>query len=303
MADTILQIVQQEAIEAKYNRKLIDGQIRDAISADSSTQAQINKGMHLLHEWCDGTYYDSKQARVEQVKLMDSRELITNLFVGIAYFQYPALLTSVTAMLAGRLGWDDKREAIQTMAEILAVLCMTDAFDITKADKMASLMLVSRIFLPPEVIQNINQSQYLPPMVCEPLELKHNFDSGYLSHRDSLILGKGNHHSGDICLDVLNKLNKIALRLDTDFLLEFEEQPTFDLDTGDKRDFWQSYKDQSTRFYALMCEFGNEFYLTHKVDKRGRIYSQGYHIDTQGAAYKKAIVELSKAELIEGVPQ
>jgi DNA-directed RNA polymerase len=44
------------------------------------------------------------------------------------------------------------------------------------------------------------------------------------------------------------------------------------------------------------------FHLTHKVDKRGRIYSQGYHVNTQGAAFKKAMIELAKEELIEGVP-
>jgi hypothetical protein len=139
-------------------------------------------------------------------------------------------------------------------------------------------------------------------MVCEPLELKSNLDSGYLTHKDSLILGRGNHHAGDICLDVLNRMNRVALKLDTDFLRTVEEEPTFELDTSEKRSMWLNFKAQSARMYMLMHNLGNEFYLTHKVDKRGRIYAQGYHINTQGAAYKKAMVDLANEELVEGVP-
>ena len=97
-------------------------------------------------------------------------------------------------------------------------------------------------------------------------------------------------------------MNKVALRLDTDFLSTVEEEPTFDLDTQDKEEGWAHFKKQSTYFYHMMATQGNRFYLTHKVDKRGRIYSHGYHINTQGSAFKKAMLELADAELIQGVP-
>jgi hypothetical protein len=300
--DTLLQIVRQEDVEKRFNRKLIDVYIREAIDSNPDTQKLIDKGVGLLNEWLSGSYYDSKNARLAQVKILDIRTLVTDLFVGIAYVWQPQLFTSVTAQMAGRLGWDDKRDAILTIAEILSVLCLTDAFDIGKADKMASLHIVSRIHLPDEVVNFIQNSEYLPPMVCVPLELESNYDSGYLSHTDSLILGKNNHHDGNICLDVLNRMNKVALKLDTDFLRAVEEEPTFDLDTSEKRDMWLHFKSMSARIYMLMHDLGNQFHLTHKVDKRGRIYAMGYHIHTQGTAYKKAMVEFAKEEIIEGVP-
>lgn len=188
------------------------------------------------------------------------------------------------------------------MAEILAVLCLTDAYDINKANKMASLVLVSRIPLSDQLIQFINDSAYLPPMVCEPLELENNYSSGYLSHKDSLILGNGNHHEGDICIDVLNRINKVALKLDTQFLSKVEEEPTFELDTPEKILQWDNFKRQSYSFYKLMVNQGNEFYLTNKVDKRGRIYASGYHITTQGTAFKKSCIELAKEEIVQGMP-
>ena len=135
---------------------------------------------------------------------MDILSLVTDIFVGVAYCLREELFTSVTAQMASRLRFSDKTEAITTTAELMAVLCNTDAFDIRKPAVYASLMIISRIQLSDKLVDFIDNSQYLPPMVCEPLELKTNFDSGYLTHNDSLILGSGNHHDGDICLDVLN---------------------------------------------------------------------------------------------------
>ena len=51
-----------------------------------------------------------------------------------------------------------------------------------------------------------------------------------------------------------------------------------------------------------MVQCGNKFYLNHKVDKRGRIYCSGYHITTQGTAFKKASIELAHEEIVTGTP-
>jgi hypothetical protein len=300
--ETMHDVIVQELNEERYNRKHIDVKIRKAIEANSFMQDKVTQGVELATAYMNGTYYDSKMRRVAQLQNMDIPALVMDMFVGVAYAQRPELFTSVSSQMASRLKFSDKTEAITTVAELLAVLCNTDAFDITKDGPNASLMVESRIPLPDALIVFIDNSQFLPPMVCEPLELTHNYSSGYLTHNDSLILGSGNHHDGDICLDTLNIMNKVALTLDTDFLSIVEEEPTFDLDTQDKEEGWAHFKKQSYHFYHLMATQGNRFYLTHKVDKRGRIYSHGYHINTQGSAFKKACIELADAELIQGVP-
>lgn len=298
-----MDLINQEFNEKHYNRKFIDTSIREEILANPEMVVKMQEGCSMLVQWMQGSYYASKMKRISQLQGLDIQALVLDVFVGVAYCQVPELFTSVTAQLAGRLGFSDKTEAITTVAEITAVLCMTDAFDIRKASKMASLEIVSRIPLSVGLVDFVVNSQYLPPMVCEPRELKHNFSGAYLTYNDSLILGGPiNHHDGDICLDVLNTMNKVALSLNTDFLSKLEEEPTFALDTSEKMHQWQDFKKQSYRFYELMVSQGNRFYLTHKVDKRGRIYAQGYHITTQGAAFKKAMIELAEAEYVEGVP-
>lgn len=299
--ETMREIVLQEMNEMRFNRKHIDAKIRDEIKANPDMCDKMAQGVDLLKQYMAGSYYESKMKRIAQLVNLDLEAMVLDLFTGIAYCLKPELFTAVTAQLASRLKFSDKTEAITTVAEITAVLCATDAFDIEKANKMASLMVVSNIPLSERLVTFIEESQFLPPMVCEPLELTHNYSSGYLTHNDSLILGTGNHHDGDICLDVLNTMNKVALKLDTEFLSQVEEEPTFALDTQDKLDQWNKFKEQSYRMYSLLASQGNQFYLNHKVDKRGRIYCHGYHVSTQGTSFKKASLEFAKEELVTGI--
>ena len=300
--ETMKQIVLQEMNEERYNRKHIDAKIRVAIESHPDMQAKLVQGVEMVKAYMVGQYYESKMKRIAQLENLDLLTLVMEIFVGIAYSQKPELFTSVSAQISSRLKFSDRTEAITTVAELMAVLCQTDAFDITKADKSASLMVESKIPLSPNLVDFILNSQYLPPMVCSPLELTHNYSSGYLTHNDSLVLGTGNHHDGDLCLDVLNLMNKVALKLDTDFLCTVEEDPTFELDSQEKEEQWADFKRQSYEFYDLMVQCGNQFYLTHKVDKRGRIYAMGYHITTQGTSFKKAQIELANEEIVTGVP-
>jgi hypothetical protein len=322
--ETMKNIIVQELNEMRFNRKHIDKKIRTAIEESTVMVTKLIQGIKLVTDYLAGDYYESKMKRLAQLDNLDVPELVMDVFVGIAYAQRPELFTSVSAQMAARLKFSDRTEAITTVAELMAVLCQTDAFDITKADRQASLMVVSRIPLSEELVKFIMNSQYLPPMVCEPLELTHNYSSGYLTHNDSLILGSGNHHDGDICLDALNTISKVALKLDMDLLLTEEELPTEitiekmkvtalkkgkTLTEAEAKErvrlgllAWSDFKKQSNQFYLLMQQQGNQFYLNHKVDKRGRVYASGYHITTQGTSFKKASIELAREELVEGVP-
>ncbi len=286
--------------EIQYTRKSIDDMIRAELLQDDVVVNTIDTGMDLLETYMYGIYYESKHKRVIQLDNLDLFELVVQVLIGVAYCQTPELFTSVTAKLANRLGFDDKEEATTTMAEITAVLCQTDLFDITKVSKYASLMVVSNMTLSNQLIEYINNSEYLPPIVCKPEPLENNYSSAYLTVSESLILGNGNHHNGDICLDVLNIMNSVALTINRDFLINVNELPTFELDTVQKTNQWHRFRSQSWEFYELMINQGNTFYFNHKVDKRGRLYSCGYHINTQGNSYKKAMLEFKKQEYVTG---
>lgn len=293
-------IYRQELNEALYSRKGVDKEIREFVSELSD---KIEECVQLINDYSSKSYYASKNLRIAQLHGLDIRELAESILVGVAYFYKEELFANAVAILAGRLGFSDKAEAATTVAELLAVMCESDLYDIYHFQKAgrdrASLYIKSNIKLTNSLIEGIERSTYLPPMVCKPLELETNYCSGYLSIKESLILKK-NHHDGDIALDALNICNSVALSLDTDFLSKVEEEPSFELDEPMKADNWIAFKKQSYQFYSLLAKQGNNFYLTHKVDKRGRVYASGYHISTQGTAFKKASIELAKKEIVIG---
>lgn len=294
----------QRTNEYYYSRKFLDKYLRQEIEAHPDTLAKVHHGVELLEDYRSKTYsYASKNQRVAQLADLELEPLVLDMFVGVAYCQTPELFTSITAQLASRLGFDDKREAIQTVAEMLAVLCITDAFDILNPAGSGQMVIQSRLPLSQELLAYVVRSNYLPPMACPPQTLTSNYESGYLTHNDCLVLGKANGHNGDLCLDVLNTQNQIPLQLDTAFLSTVEEEPTFALDTPEKLQDWSRFKRDSYDMYQLMAQQGNRFYLTNKVDKRGRMYAQGYHITPQGSGFKKAMLEFAEEEIVDGVPR
>lgn len=307
----------QRANEYRFAKKHIDRHIRLEIEQIQANREKVEKGVSLLEEWLAGDYYASKNKRLAQLQGLNLYELVVSIFTGVAYCFEPQLFASVTSQLAGRLRFDDKRDAIITVAEMVALLADTDAYDIGQVAKGTSYLVVSRMEFSEKLQGYIENCRYVPPMVCPPLKVKHNFESGYLTFKDSMILGKGNHHDGDLCLDVINIQNAVALKLDVEFLCNVEEEPSKPLDevsgmdrknraqiameVWQKKENWDRFKRESYEFYSMLVKQGNRFYLTHKVDTRGRMYAQGYHISTQGTGFKKAMLELADEEIVEGV--
>lgn len=294
----------QLANERRFARQHIDGYLRDYIKNDPELWPAVLDGVSLLTDWVNTEFsYESKRIRVSALKTMDLNELVLDVIVGSAYCRGPELFTSFTAQMAGKLGFDDKLDSIKTVAEITAVLCDTNLFDLIKNDRFDSWKIESNIELDLRLQEFIKNSCFLPPLVMQPKILKHNKDTPYLTiGQESRILNKG-HHNEDICLDVINKKNATELSLDVEFLCRVEETPNSPLDSPEKVTAWNNMKVQSYEFYHLMVAQGNKFYLDHKPDKRGRLYAVGYHISTQGSPIKKAMIELAKQEVVTGVPK
>lgn len=153
----------------------------------------------------------------------------------------------------------------------------------------------------------IRQYQYLPPMIVPPLEVTSNRGSGYTTViNDSLVL-RNNHHDGDLCLDSINRFNRIPLRANLEVVRNIrnswksidkpKDNESFE-DYQKRLKAFERYEKDSFFTIALMAEMGNRFHLTHKVDKRGRTYAQGYHITPQGNCWNKAVVELAEPEYV-----
>lgn len=290
----------QIGIERRFSKKNIRKHLLQSIESSPELMDKIEMGVTLLEEWRHQVFYDSKNKRLEQLDAVDLQELVTEVAITTLPIDHPELYTSVCGRLAASLGFADKGDAIKTISEIVAVLCETDLYDIGRGAKN-QLTVVSAYDLPPELRRFIDETKYLPPMLVPPRVLRANHDTGYMETKGTLILGKGNYHEGDLCLDSLNKFNQVPLSLDINMLNLYREMPKKALKTPEAEEQFARMRKDSLHIYADLAAYGNEFYLTHKVDKRGRTYAQGYHVSTQGSAFKKSILNLHKKEVIEGV--
>lgn len=163
---------------------------------------------------------------------------------------------------------------------------------------------IIKIDVTPDVKEDLDRYQYPLPMVVEPREIRSNAQSGYLTVQSSVIL-KNNHHDDDVCLDHLNRVNKIKFRINHDVATQIHNTWA-GLDKPKEGETISSFKQRQAQFkkYDETCKdifvhaeiSGGVFYLTHKYDKRGRVYSQGYHVNYQGNTWNKATIEFAEGE-------
>ena len=157
-----------------------------------------------------------------------------------------------------------------------------------------------------DVQERIDLFQYPLPMVEEPMEVTNNRMTGYQTIRGSLILKK-NHTEDDICLDHINRVNSIPLAINADVVafvdnqwknLDHKKIDESDEDYKSRVKAFEKYTSSSKDVIAGIMAQGDRFWMTHKYDKRGRTYCQGYHVTYQGNDWSKACIQFADKELI-----
>jgi len=210
-----------------------------------------------------------------------------------------------------------KRAPLPTIVGVLRSLCETAQEVVQYIIKMCELdlchwspvyrQLIVAITISDDVQEELDRFQFPLPMVVEPIEVKSNRDTGYILNRGSIILKK-NHHSDDVCLDHINRMNRIKLTINRDTAkmiknawrnLDKPKEGESKEDFQKRKRAFEKYDRTCHDIIDVLTEHGNEFFLTHKYDKRGRIYCQGYHVNYQGAPWNKAVIELAEPEVIQ----
>jgi hypothetical protein len=167
-------------------------------------------------------------------------------------------------------------------------------------------LFIVKYVVTPEVQAELDRFQFPLPMVVEPKKIKNNTMSGYLLNNTSVIL-RDNHHNDDVCLDHLNRMNKIKLTINHR-VAKAVKNSWRNLDKPKEGESREEYLQRKKAFEkydttakdvmdVISTESGH-FYLTHRYDKRGRVYSMGYHVNYQGNPWNKAVIELADKEII-----
>jgi hypothetical protein len=210
-----------------------------------------------------------------------------------------------------------KRANLQTMMGVMyhhfkdAQLTADMLIKCAKADLITYSVLRSEfivIFTISEDVQaDLDRFQFPLPLVVPPKELENNRSTGYFLGGGSVIL-RQNHHDNDVCLDHINRMNKIRFVINDD-VAKMVKNRWKKLDRIKPGETKQKYEQRKRAFEKYdrtakdVMEFvmkeADHFHLTNKYDKRGRTYCVGYHCNTQGTAWNKAVIELADKEICE----
>ena len=160
-----------------------------------------------------------------------------------------------------------------------------------------------------EVKLELERFQYPLPFVVEPKPVHSNEDTGYFTSKGSIIL-KQNHHTDDVCLDHINRVNRMKLRINPDTArmvknqwrnLDRPKQGETQAEFEKRCKAFEKYDRVSREVMETICMTDDQagFWLTHRYDKRGRTYAQGHHVQYQGTPWNKAVVEFFDQEVVK----
>jgi hypothetical protein len=190
----------------------------------------------------------------------------------------------------------------QKTADELVKAVMADLVDWSPITRQ----FIIKFGITPDVQADLDRYQYPLPMVVPPKELESNHDTGYYTSRNSAIL-RDNYHDDDICLDALNQVNRTRFRINQDVAKTVKnrwrnlDKPKEDEELSEYQKRVKAFEKYDRTAFDVMDHLGlateGEFYLTHKVDKRGRTYCQGYVVNYQGTAWNKAVIEFANQEV------
>lgn len=194
-------------------------------------------------------------------------------------------------------------DASQRAADMLLRAAQADLVDWHNGLRL----FIVRYDISQDVQDDLDKYQYPLPMIVPPKPINTNEDTGYFTSKNSVILKHNNHHNDDVCLDHLNRINHIQLSInaDTAALIKNQWRNLDKPKPGEDRKEYQArvkafekYDRTSKDVIAHLEIAGNVFYLTHKFDKRGRVYAQGYHVNYQGNTWNKAVIEFANGEIV-----
>jgi len=270
---------------------------------------------------------DMLEFQIEIEQLFHKNQLFTRIRDDFAACENPRFLDIFKeAKLDAEFGWDflvqmalHKRATVETLGGILrrhfdgdVQRTMTALETAVKAD-LGNWSPTHKQFIllwdiSADVQEEIDRYQFPLPMVVQPRHLRTNHDTGYYtSEGDRSVILRDNHHDEDVCLDHLNSLNLVRFRINQQVATTIHnrwrnlDRPKADEDISEYHKRVKAFEKYDRTAHDVLTHLGlateGEFWLTHKYDKRGRTYCQGYHVNYQAATWNKAVVEFANQEI------
>lgn len=274
---------------------------------------EIDEAIRLIQEFRSQEYFSKKgnplKKKNRRLAKWDPRhEDIYELVIAIwcmTMVHGPMTMQAVCGLLNNRIDMVNTIDRVHILASCVALVSKTGLIQVHRGESGQNIMVDSEYQMGDE-LPVIDRHGTVFNRV-QPVYSNLDPDQGSM-----LLGGKINHHEKNICLDHINKMNRIPLTLNKGFLFKYAEDPKKDYFTDEwgnedpawkhqvKEDMWKLFKGKSQEKYLelMSSKGGNRCYLNHKYCTRGRTYAVGYYINTQGSSFKKACLELAHKEML-----
>lgn len=300
-----LRVLEQSTVEDRFSKREVNRLIYKDLTSNPMV-IEIYEEMKSVirdHIAKRHTFWDSKK---ERYRLLDKynklQDVCSYILVGLLKTNGDIQEIHATVnYIATRLsGYKSIIDGVKTASELLAITQVCNTHRLIEPDNsptgVLSVQCAYKISV--ETEQLLADHMYLPPMLCQPNVIVTNACSGHINPEfESVILKQYNHHNGAQALDALNIANDVAWCLDEE-ILQYEEKSKKELDTPQKLHNFLLMKNASKKVYKFLLDKGNRFFFSWRFDKRGRMYSKGYHCNLQSTDYKKAILSFANKEII-----
>lgn len=294
-------LLAQYTIEEKYDKQKIRKNLITEIEEDFYFQIESAFNNFNLYRLLEHDH-ESIAQRLNRLANYTVRDWIAEIFLEVTYLQRCSI-QSILGRFMDRVE-DTPYRKLHALTDLIVICAQEDIFNIEYPEDSEddeeenSITLVAEFDFDDETSEYIADTLYLPPMLVKPRKIRSVDHSPHLTRKDKCILKpKFNLHHKPMNFKMLNKLAQIPLELDAN-MLEYPETSSKPIDSRVKREHFNRLKQASRRVYDLIISEGNTFYLPWKPDKRGRLYSQGYHINLQANDYKKSLISFKNKVII-----
>lgn len=303
--------ITQNQLEHTLHKQHVSKAVADQIK--EFMQPNIDAAVMTLRGYLDTVHWHSAEIRKDTIRHDNPESIVMKILTAIVMSCQKELpFISIGSMI--HLSDDlDTLGNIQLACDLVSMLTTSGMYIINSSS--TGSRTVQSLCTPSESVLRLMQlSCYMPPMIEKPQLLKSNTDSGYKTiTKDSIMLGgRLNDHNGCVSLDVINTLNANEYELDMNIvsqpkpwhreILSAEQLAVMDFDSQlDYQNALTTRIQYLEQFqYLIKVLEGKSIFFHHKPDKRGRMYSQGYHFNPSGSGYEKASINLKHKEVVTG---
>lgn len=164
-------------------------------------------------------------------------------------------------------------------------------------------MFYTKAELSAEAWKEIDLFGFMPPFVAPPKHLhEKNHNPFYTNIPRDNRLNNTDKFRGDTSYDVLNILNhqEMVINYEVSEMVALKWKSLTEIKPDDedfdkwvkKREQYEKYE-KATQDHLAGLSFFSTIFMVWAVDGRGRLYTEGYHVNPQGADWNKASIDLA----------